>query len=129
MSDKILKDIRKENGQAALLMVLIIMALLLFVGLFLTKTVIKQIKMTKNAEQFTQAYFLADTGTERILYKIFKEKTINLNDFNDGDSLSGGSVNIAGLGSFNTILKDDSPLVIKTEGVCKNTARAIEISW
>ena len=127
MSDKILKDIRKENGQAALLMVLIIMALLLFVGLFLTNTVIKQIKMTKNAEQFTQAYFLADTGTERILYNIFKEKTINLNEFNDGDPLSSG--NIAGLGSFNTILKDDSPLVIKTEGVCKNTGRAIEISW
>ncbi len=129
MSDKILKNIREENGQAALLMVLIVMMLLLFVGLFLTKTVVKQIKMTKNAEQFTQAYFLADTGTEMILYKIFKEKTINLNDFNNGDSLSGGSVDIVGLGSFNTILENDSPLVIKTEGVCKNTARAIEISW
>jgi hypothetical protein len=118
-----------EDGQAALLMVLIVMFLLLFVGLFLTDTVLKQIKATKNAEQFTQAYFLADTGTEKILYEI-KSGTINLNDFNIGDDLFvGGDVNIAGLGYFNAVLIDDSPLTIKIKGVYKNTARAIEISW
>ena len=72
MRNKILKNIKRENGQAALLMVLIVLMLLLFVGLFLTNTVSKQIRTTKNAEKFTQAYFLADTGTERILYEIKK---------------------------------------------------------
>ena len=117
-----------ERGQAALLMVLIIMFLLLFIGLFLTNTVLKQIRATKNTEQFTQAYFLADTGTEKILYEL-KKGNINLNNFNIGDDLFGGNVNIAGLGDFNVILENDSPLVIKVKGVYKNTARVIEISW
>jgi len=117
-----------ENGQAALLMILIVMSMLLFIGLFLTNAVLKQIKMTKNAEQFTQAYFLADTGTERVLYEI-KNGSIDLNDFSVGDDLFGGDVNITGLGSFGAVLMDDSPLVIKITGVYKNTARAIELSW
>ena len=128
MKCKIFKNIKNESGQAALLMVLIIMFLLFFIGLFLTDTVLKQIKITSNVEQFTQAYFLADTGTEKTLYEI-KKGNINLNDFNVGDDLFGGSVNITGLGSFSAVMEDDSPLVIKIKGVYKDTARAIEISW
>ena len=129
MKFKIFKNIKNnESGQAALLIVLIVMLMLLFVGLFLSNAVLKQIKATKNAEQFTQAYFLADAGTEKILYDL-KEGNIDLNNFNAGDNLFGGSVNISGLGYFDVTLKSSSPLVIKIEGVCKNTARAIEISW
>ena len=47
MSNKIFRNIKNENGQAALLMVLIVLMMLLFVGLFLTDTVSKQIKVTK----------------------------------------------------------------------------------
>ena len=130
MENKIFENTKNnENGQAALLMILIVMSMLLFIGLFLTNAVLKQIKMTKNAEQFTQAYFLADTGTERVLYEI-KNGNINLNDFSVGDDLFvGGDVDITGLGSFGAVLIDDSPLVIKITGVYKNTARAIELSW
>jgi len=117
-----------ESGQAALLIVLIVMLILLFVGLFLSNAVLKQIKATKNTEQFTQAYFLADAGTEKILYDL-KEGNIDLNSFNVGDNLFGGSVNISGLGYYNVTLENSSPLIIKVEGVYKNTARAIEISW
>lgn len=126
MKYKIFKNVRSEDGQAALLMVLVTMSLLLLVGLFLTNTVLKQIRATKNTEQFTQAYFLADAGTERILYEIEKGN-IDLNDFNAGDDLLNGS--ITGLGDFNVVLTDDSPLIIKAKGIYKNTARAIEISW
>ncbi len=128
MRNKILKNIKRENGQAALLMVLIVLMLLLFVGLFLTNTVSKQIRTTKNAEKFTQAYFLADTGTERILYEIKKE-TKNPNDFNVGEDLFFGNVNVGSLGHFNVVLTKKSPLTIKITGTHLNTSRAIEISW
>ena len=129
MENKIFENTKNnERGQAALLMVLVIMFLLLFIGLFLTNAVVKQIKATRNAEQFTQAYFLADTGTEKMLYEL-KNGTIDLNDFNIGDDLFSGNVNITGLGSFGAVLIDDSPLIIKVKGVYKNTSRAIEISW
>ena len=122
------KNTKNENGQAALLIVLIIMMLLLFVGLFLTNTVSKQIRVTKNAEKFTQAYFLADTGTERVLYEV-KNGTIDLHNFAVGAPLFGGPVTVGSLGEFNAVLIDDSPLTIKITGTHLNTARAIEISW
>jgi hypothetical protein len=127
MGCKISKNKKKENGQAALLMVLIIMFLLSFVCLFLTDMVLKQVKIVKNVEQFTQAYFLADTGTERILYDL-KTGEKKLSDYNSGDDFYGGNVNVAG-GHYNVILKASSPLKIKVVGTYKNTARAIEISW
>ena len=128
MSNKILENIKNENGQAALLIVLIVMMMLLFVGLFLTNTVIKQTKITKNVEKFTQAYFLADAGTERILYEIEKG-TIDLHDFSVGGSLFAGPVTVGSLGEFDAILIDDSPLTIKIIGTHLNTARAIELSY
>ncbi len=125
MNNKILENIKKENGQAALLMVLIVLMLLLFVGLSLTNTVSKQIRMTKNAEKFTQAYFLADTGTERILYEIEKG---NIDPTVDGPVLLNET--IAGIGSYIVEVESTSPsLKIKTIGICKNTARAVEITW
>jgi hypothetical protein len=127
MRSKVLKNTRNENGQAALLMVLIIMFLLSFICLFLTEMVLKQVKIVKNVEQFTQAYFLADTGTERILYDLKTGKK-KLSDYSSGDDFYGGNVNVAN-GHYNVILKASSPLEIKIVGTYKNTARAIEISW
>ncbi|MCK5466562.1 hypothetical protein KAI56_03660 [Candidatus Parcubacteria bacterium] len=125
MSNKILKNIKNENGQAALLLVLIVMMMLLFVGLFLTNTVTKQIRATKNVEKFTQAYFLADSGTERILYEIKKG---NIDPIVDGPDLLNET--IAGLGSYIVEVESTSPsLKIKATGFYGNTARAIEISW
>jgi len=130
MSNQISKNIKNENGQAALLMVLIVMMMLLFIGLFLTNTVSKQTRVARNTEKFTQAYFLADTGTERILYEVIKAKTIDLDNFSVDDELFGGPIGIGSLGDFNAVLIDDSPfLIIKITGTHLNTARAIEISW
>ena len=125
MSNKILENIKNENGQAALLIVLIVMMMLLFVGLFLTNTVIKQTRITKNAEKFTQAYFLADAGTERILYEIEKG---NIDPITDGPVLLNET--IPNVGSYLVEVENTSPsLKIKTTGLCGNTARAIEILW
>ena len=125
MNNKIPKN---ENGQAALLMVLIVMMLLLFVGLFLTDMISKQVRVTKNVGKFTQAYFLADTGTEKVLYEI-KNGNIDPSNFVAGDSLFGGDINVGSLGHFDVILIDNSPLTMKITGTHLNTARAIEISW
>ena len=125
MNCKILKNIKNENGQAALLMVLIVMLLLLFVGLFLTNMVLKQIKVTKNTEQFTQAYFLADSGIERVLYEI---KSGNIDPIVDGPELLNET--FSNLGSYVVEVESTFPILkIKSTGICKDTARAIEISW
>ncbi len=135
MINKISKGIEDQNGQAALAIALIVTSLLLFVGLSLVNTTLKQTKITRNAYRSMQAYYLADAGTERLLYENRVAGTIDptenlasnpllLADMNvdfDGDGDSDGSFNITRIAP--------SPLNIRIIGVYKNTARAVELLW
>lgn len=116
-----------QKGQVALLIVFIVMFLLLFVALALTKMTIKQTKITNNTFQSVQAYYLADAGIEQILYLTKGTSIINLEDFDVDDELVNESID--GLGSFKTIKTNNSPLGLKVTGYFKNTARAVELSW
>ena len=132
MKFKIKNNIKNQKGQAALLIVLIIMLLLSFVSLTLANMVFKQTKITRNVYQSVQAYYLADTGTERLLYKTRNTKEITPSsdssplipnqgvDF-DGDGHDDGF--------FKATREADSPLELKIVGTYRNTARAVELSW
>ena len=127
MKNKNLIIKKNEKGQAALLIVLIIMGLLLFVGLALTNMTAKQIKVTGDSLQSVQAYYLADAGAERLLYLTKATSTIDPSHYNEGDVLFTASI-------FDTddiiaVKTSDSPLGIKVTGYYRNTARAVELSY
>ena len=129
------KTIKKnQKGQAALLIVLITMTLLLFVALVLTNMVVKRTKMTRDTLQSVQAYYLADAGTERLLY-LCKGPGATMNPASDlsplipdqGIDFDGDGVDD---GSFEATREQSAPiLVLKITGYYKNTARAVELSW
>ena len=123
---------RNQKGQAALLIVLITMTLLLFVSLVLTNMVVKRTKMTRDTLQSVQAYYLADAGTERLLYLVKGPgATMDPGDYEAGNPLKETffDESIPGIGSMVAIKTSDSPLGIKITGYYKNTARAVELSW
>ena len=132
------KTIKKnQKGQAALLIVLITMTLLLFVSLVLTNMVTRRTKMTRDTLQSVQAYYLADAGTELLLYRIkalpegdsdkiepesFAVGATLLSEDFDGD----GNIDVRVIKELNI---PPVNLVLKTTGYYKNTARAVELSW
>jgi len=127
------KTFQNQEGQIALFIVFVIMALLLFIALFLTNMVIKQTRVTRNNLDSIQAYYLADMGAERALYGITRpvldpEKIKLVEYFQPAGVIL--VYNIPSLGSF-TVIKtsDSSPVSIKASGVFRETSRAVELSW
>jgi len=129
---------KNQKGQAALLIVLITMTLLLFVSLVLTNVVAKRTKMTRDALQSVQAYYLADAGTERLLY-LCKGPGATMNPASDLSplisnqdidfSFTAGGDGIDD-GSFEAVREQSAPiLILKITGYYKNTARAVQLSW
>ncbi|MEA1937421.1 MAG: hypothetical protein U9N04_04935 [Patescibacteria group bacterium] len=142
MKDGNLTIIKKnQKGQAALLIVLIVMGLLLFVSLVLTNMIAKRTKTTNDALQSVQAYYLADSGTEQLLYlcKALPEghsdevkpasgssDLIPSGPGKQGIDFDGGGVD----GYFKAVREQSAPLlVLKITGYYKNTARAVRLSY
>ena len=120
-------EYNNQKGQAALFITLIVMFILLLVGLSVSRTAFKQTKITRSVQRSAQAYCLADTGTEHILYNI---KSVSpCPDPGPFPILLIPSVNFAG-GSYeaNRIGCNPDPEV-KIFGVFEKTNRAIEISY
>lgn len=119
---------KNQEGQAALLIVLITMSLLLFVVLSITDMTARQTRVTTDAFRSVQAYYLADAGTERILYLSKGISAIDPGGFSVGGIIFDES--IAGLGSFKAIKTSDSPLLkLQITGYFQGIARAVELSW
>ena len=118
---------KNQKGQAALLIVLITMTLLLFVGLVLTNMTAKRVKTTRETSQSVQAYYLADAGAERLLYLVKAKGIIDPGDYSEEDEFF--SETIPNIGTVTAIKTNDSPLGAKVIGKFKNTARAVELSW
>lgn len=123
MDNKISNRINNQDGQVSLFIVIVVMFLLLFVGLFLANISIKQTKVTNNIYKSVQAYYLADAGAERVLYEI-KVNALDPNVF--GPVLLDENI---GDGSYKVKIINDSPLKIKSTGVYQEIARAVELSW
>ncbi len=118
-----------QKGQIALFITLIVMFIMLTVGLSLSKMSVKQTKITRDAYRSVQAYCLADSGTEHIVYEIFKAKTIDAcSNYSPGETII-SEPDFAG-GSYQIDLTSCAPAtVIKIFGVFEKTSRAIEISY
>jgi Tfp pilus assembly protein PilX len=131
------KTLQNQEGQIALFIVFVIMTLLLFIALFLTNSVIKQTRVTRNNIDSIQAYYLADMGAERVLWGLAATGgDLNINNFlNENENVHNQFINnLTGpstpSGSYQAIRTLPlGTLNIKISGVYKETSRAIELSW
>lgn len=93
---------------------------------------LKQTKITRNIYQSVQAYYLADSGAEILLYKIKGTGEINaILDFsplipNQGIDFDGDGNDD---GFFEASRESDSPLELRIIGTYRDTARTVELSW
>ena len=126
----ILKSNKKESGEIVLFVIFVILFFMLFIGLFLSKMILRQIKTANNVANSVQAYYIADSGTEMTLYRVRKDTT--LPELVSGMDLTytenpfyymGGEY-VAKITSI-----ESSTLKIEVLGVCRQTSRAIELSW
>lgn len=137
MKTKILKNIGNQEGQVALFIVFVIMSILLFISLFLTNMTIKQTKITRNNLYSIQAYYLADMGTERVLWGLRAtggDLDVSVFPAVDDPIYNQTINNLTGAttpsGSYQAIrIAPAGTLNIKISGVYKETSRAIELSW
>ncbi|MDF1498378.1 MAG: hypothetical protein P1P85_03455 [Patescibacteria group bacterium] len=135
------KILKNQNGQAAFLIVFFVMSILFVISMFLAEISIKQSKSTRDAQESIQAYYMADMGTERVIYGVRKiasdPNKININDYNIGDIIlpeSGLYQVVADAGSFTVKRVNVSlpaTLGIKITGYDQNkrVSRSIELLW
>lgn len=107
----------KEQGFAALLATLIVLAVVLIIIATLSLTTLIEQKITRNFTKSAQAFFAAEAGIEDSLYRIIKGK-----NYQATNSLTVGSgttnINISGSSSQKTI---------KAEGERENRFRSVEV--
>ncbi len=130
-TSKILKkNIKEKSGQTALFVVFVTTSLLLFVGLFLTSVTLKQMRVVRSTLDSIQAYYLADTGAERILYQVRAPHGVPKIDLNNyAAPIVVLDKSVPGLGSFKVEKVNNSPLRVKVFGVYRESSRAVELSW
>ena len=126
MNKMFIKNVNNQKGQVALFITMTIMFLLLFVGLFLTNELLKQIKSTSEKLHSIQAYYLADTGAEYVSYKLIRGG-LDISGYSNGDEIF--SDNLFD-GTYKVILIGSDPNVsINATGNYKKTNRSIELKW
>ena len=122
--EKYINATLNEKGQMSLLITLVVMSILLYSVLFVINMNIKEIKVIKNTEKSMKAFYIADSGMEKVLYKIKNEGEITFGageTIFDFPSINGGSLTVVSDPLSNTI--------IKSTGSYGGVSRAIEINY
>jgi hypothetical protein len=127
---KNIKNQRRESGQVIMFVIFVVLFIVLFVSLFISSTLNKQSKIAIAAANSVQAYYIADSGAENVLYEI--------SQMADGETLSEGVFAIdplftayGGTSSANVSDTVDTGTQDKIDiiGTYKNTSRAIQLFW
>jgi hypothetical protein len=124
--------LKGDSGQVVMFVIFVVLFLVLFVSLFISNTLTKQSKIAIAAANSVQAYYIADSGAENVLYKI--------SQMAEGDTLSKGAFDIdplftayGGTSSAEvTELASDSATAkdrIDIIGTYQRTSRAIQLFW
>lgn len=122
------KLLKKDSGQVIMFIIFVVLFLVLFVSLFLSRSLLKQTKASIGAVSSVQSYYIADSGTENILYY--------LSGLDPSDQPSVGPIAIDNLfgaqgGTSSAYVSDVSATVLKIDivGTYKNTSRTIQLFW
>lgn len=124
------KLLKKDSGQVIMFIIFVVLFLVLFVSLFISKSLMKQSKASVSVVNSVQAYYIADTGTENVLYYLAEnaEETLTQGEEipldNPFVSLGGDYAAYASeITGISTLKKID------IVGTYKSTSRAIQLFW
>ncbi len=69
---KIIKNIKanKNKGQVALFISISIMAILIYIGLYVSNKSVKQHQVISDVSESIEAFYASDTGAERFMYEL-----------------------------------------------------------
>ncbi len=128
---KNMKISKEQSGQVIMFVLFVVLFIVLFVSLFISNTLNKQSKVAIAAANSVQAYYIADSGAENVLYKISQMAA--------GETLSEGPFYIDPLfaaygGTSSAHVSDTVSTGAQDEidiiGTYKNsTSRAIQLFW
>ncbi len=127
MAFKIINNkIIKDNEGAALLMTLLILSSVLVVALATADLVMVGIKMSRNQVQSTRAFFAAEAGVERSLWKSRKDSY----DLPDSDTENVFSGTLGNEATYQVNYSTTTPEVMFTStGDYRQVKRTISVSF
>jgi hypothetical protein len=130
-------EIKSFKKGVSLYIAVTVMAVLLAIGLGLSTIITIQMKMVRETGESVVAFYAADTGIERAMYKLYKEGVsppfqFTLNGYLD---LNGNGLQDSGEPTYQVI--GTSPgescsadyFCLKSTGIYKEVNRAIEASY
>lgn len=116
-----------QSGEIILFVVFIVLFMVMFVGLFVSKLLVWQTKIAINTANAVQSYYIADSATESVIYRLSNDDSIPLNP---GDFQVGSGMFSSSTSSCKATIIDDNPLTIEIVGMYKGvSSRAIELAW
>lgn len=117
---------KKESGEIVLFVMFVVLFLVMFVSLFLSKILTRQSKTSSSTLNSVQAYYIADTGAENVLYILSQTTTLPP----EGESVDIDS-NLFPGSSCSAVVATSNPTTLKINiiGTYKYTSRAIELFW
>lgn len=121
----------RESGQVIMFVIFVVLFLVLFVSLFISNTLTKQSKIAIAAANSVQAYYVADSGAEKVLYDISnlpegtELSTSTTFELSPLFNASGGSANASVSETVDTGTQDKIDII----GTYRNTSRAIQLFW
>lgn len=129
-----IKALSKDNqsGEIILFVVFVMLFMVMFVGFFVSKLLIWQTKVALNTANSVQAYYIADSGSEAVMYILSTSV--------DPSIVEEGDFAVPAFGAFEASPDSDcyakvteataSNLKMEIVGVYKGVAsRAIQLAW
>lgn len=127
-----------QEGEIILFVVFVVLFLVLFVSLFLARTLARQSKTSSNVVNSIQAYYIADTEAENILYFLSNTSAENAETLLQPDVDLTGYLDLNCFDGNTTCAKNysakvsdpgSSTLKIDIIGTQDRTSRAIQLFW
>lgn len=130
------KKEKKYKKGTVIYFAILVMSVLFGIGMGLSVIVTNQIKMTREIGNSVFAFFAAETGIEEGLYVLYKtKKTTNCENstlpFSCQGTIGNTVYRVKALspGSFDCPIPTYNYFCLKSEGIYKNTKRALDVSF
>jgi len=119
----------KESGQIILFIVFVILFMVMFVSLYISKSLARHSKVSNGVINSVQAYYVADTGSENVLYYLSTMPPAAT--LNEGDTIPLDNALAPYGGSTMAVVSEADATTMKIDivGTYENTSRAIQLFW
>lgn len=124
------KRLNNQKGAALIVVSLIVLTILMIIFLGISSSLTREIKMFKSLEDSPFGYYAADSGAERLLYKLIKEVYTPLPPYPVDVSVAANGDTVFELdgGGYYKLIALSSR-TFRSIGIFENISRVIEISY